>query len=76
MTQVTIHIDSKKKLNAIKTILEAMDITYVAQELASDIKSLEQILLKKSESDITNGRVKKFRSHRRILSDNISDSGQ
>lgn len=76
MTQVTIHIDSKKKLNAIKNILESMDIAYVTQELASDVPLQEQILLKKSEFDLTQGRVKKFRSHRQILSDNISDSAQ
>lgn len=76
MTQVTIHIDSKKKLSAIKTILEAMGITYVTQDPATDINGQEQILLEKADSDIADGRVKKFRSHREILSEGFSESGQ
>jgi len=67
MTQVTLHIDSKKKLTAIKTILEAMGITYVMQESVKDVNKQELALLKKAESDHTDGRLNKYESHRDIL---------
>ncbi|SEN20587.1 hypothetical protein SAMN05216436_11311 [bacterium A37T11] len=32
MTRVLLHIENKKKWNAIKTVLEAMDIDYATQQ--------------------------------------------
>ncbi|HLW50563.1 MAG TPA: hypothetical protein VKZ78_06285 [Sphingobacteriaceae bacterium] len=42
----------------------------------ANINEQEQILLEKAESDIADGQVKKFRSHREILSQGIPGSGQ
>jgi len=67
MTQVTLHIDSKKKWAAIKTILEAMDIAYDAQEPVKEVSEKEQMLLQRAEADVAEGRLHKFKSHREIL---------
>ena len=67
MTQVTMHIDNKKKLAAIKTILEAMDIAYDAQEPVKKISDKEQMLLQQAEADVTENRLHSFKSHREIL---------
>ena len=67
MTQVTLHIASKKKWAAIKTILEAMDIVYDAQESVKKISEKEQALLNRAEADITEDRLHRFKSHREIL---------
>lgn len=65
MTLLTLHIDSKRKLTAIKTVLEAMNITYDIQEQEIDEK--EQALLQRSEKDIAEGKVYSFKSHFEIL---------
>jgi len=67
MTQVTLHIDNKKKWAAIKTILEAMDITYDAQESVKEITKKEQAFVERAEADVTEGRLHHFTSHREIL---------
>lgn len=67
MTQVTLHIDSKKKWAAIKTILDAMDIAYDAQEPVKKVSKTEQALLQRAEADVTEGRLHPFKSHREIL---------
>lgn len=67
MTQVTLHIHSKKKWAAIKTILEAMDIAYVAQEPVRELSEKEQALLRRAEADVAEGRLHDFKSHREIL---------
>lgn len=67
MTQVTLHIDNKKKWAAIKTILEAMNITYNAHEPVKEVSKEEQVLLQRAESDVANGRLHPFKSHREIL---------
>jgi len=67
MTQVTLHIDNKKKWVALKTILEAMEIAYDAQEPVKEFSEKEQLLLQRSEADVVEGRLYKFRSHREIL---------
>lgn len=65
MTQVVLNINSKKKWNALKTILEAMDIDYLAQD--TKVNEIELALLKRAESDKENGRVTAYTSHRDIL---------
>ena len=65
MTQVVLNINSKKKWNALKTILEAMDIDYLAQEAKVSERELE--LLHQANNDRENGRVTTYTSHRDIL---------
>ena len=67
MTQVTLHIDSKKKWVALKAILEAMEIAYDAQEPVKEFSEKEQLLLQRSEADVVEGRLYEFKSHREIL---------
>ena len=66
MTQVTLHINSKKKWAAIRTILETRDIAYDAQEPAKEISEKEQVLLQRTEADVAEGRLYRFKSHREI----------
>jgi hypothetical protein len=65
MTQVVLNINSKKKWNALKTILEAMDIDYLAQD--TKLSETELKLLQQAENDKKNGRVTPYTSHRDIL---------
>ena len=67
MTRVTLHIDSKKKWAAVKAILEAMDITYDAQESINELSEKEKAVLHRAESDVAGGRLHKFKSHRDIM---------
>ena len=67
MIQATLHIDSKKRWAAIKTILEDMDIAYDAQDPVKEISEKEQQLLQRAEADVAEGRLHKFKSHREIL---------
>lgn len=67
MTQVTLHIDSKKKWAAIKTILDAMEITYDAQDPVKEITEKERALLQQAKTDVTADRLHSFKSHREIL---------
>ncbi len=65
MTQVVLNINSKKKWTALKTILEAMDIDYLAQD--TKVSDQELALLRQAENDKENGRVTAYTSHRDIL---------
>ncbi|HEY8781850.1 MAG TPA: hypothetical protein VIM16_09565 [Mucilaginibacter sp.] len=65
MTQVVLNINSKKKWNAIKTILEAMNIDYMTQETKMNERELE--LLRQAENDKENGSVNTYTNHRDIL---------
>jgi len=65
MTQVVLNINSKKKWNALKTILEVMNIDYMTQDSKMSEKELE--LLSQAENDKENGSVNTYTSHRNIL---------
>lgn len=69
MTQVTLHIDSKKKWTAIKAVLEAMDIAYDTQQddVTTIISEKEEVLLLRAKSDVSEGRVFPYSNHREIL---------
>jgi hypothetical protein len=67
MTQVVLNINSKKKWTALKTILEAMDIDYLAQDKIEKISDRELALLHKAENDKENGKMTAYTSHREIL---------
>jgi hypothetical protein len=66
MTQVVLNIDSKKKWNALKTVLDAMDIEYLTQD-TKEISKKELELLQRAENDKENGRVTIYTNHRDIL---------
>jgi hypothetical protein len=65
MTQVVLNINSEKKWNALKTILEVMDIDYTTQDAKMSERELE--LLHQAENDNANGRVNAYTNHRGIL---------
>jgi len=67
MTQVVLNINSKKKWNALKTILEVMSIDYTTQNTAEKMSKLELELLHRAESDKESGRVSFYTNHRDIL---------
>lgn len=67
MTQVVLNIGDKKKWDALKTILEVMDIDYTSKEEVEKISEKELELLHSAESDKENGRVTTYTSHRDIL---------
>ena len=67
MTQVVLHINSKKKWDALKTILEVMNIDYKTQGAVEKISGRELELLHKAENDVENDRVSAYTSHRDIL---------
>lgn len=67
MTQVTFQINNKKKWAAIKTILEAMDIAYDAQDSIKEVSEKEQALLRKAEADVVEDRLQAYKSHRDVL---------
>jgi hypothetical protein len=65
MTQVVLNINSKKEWDALKPILEVMNIEYITQDAKMSEKELE--LLRRAENDKENGRVHAYTSHRDIL---------
>ena len=67
MTQVVLNINSKKKWNALKTVLEAMDIDYTTQVEKEALSEKELQLLHRAENDKQNGRLTPYTSHRDIL---------
>ncbi|HEY4325365.1 MAG TPA: hypothetical protein VGN20_15305 [Mucilaginibacter sp.] len=67
MAQIVININNKKKWNALKTILEAMDINYVARDTAEPLSERELDLLRRAENDKQNGRLTSYTSHRDVL---------
>ena len=67
MTQVVLNISNKKKWNALKTVLEAMNIDYTAQDATEKLSERELDLLHSAEKDIANGSVTAYTNHRDIL---------
>lgn len=67
MTQIKLYIDSKEKWEAIKAILEDMNMVYDAQEFSKGISDQEFSLLRQAESDILEKRLYDFKSHLKIL---------
>jgi hypothetical protein len=67
MTQVVLNINSKKKWNALKTILELMDIDYTTERSMEKLGETELGLLQSAENDRESGRLKTYTSHRDIL---------
>jgi len=67
MTQVVLNINSKKKWNALKTVLDAMDIEYLTQDTKEKMSEKELELLQQAENDKENGRVTIYTNHREIL---------
>lgn len=67
MTQIKLYIDSKEKWEAIKAMLEDMNMVYDAQEFSKGISDQEFSLLRQAESDILEKRLYDFKSHRKIL---------
>jgi hypothetical protein len=67
MAQIVINVTNKKKWNALKTILEAMDINYTAQDTTEKLTERESDLLRRAENDKENGRLTSYTSHRDIL---------
>ena len=65
MTQVVLNINSKKEWDALKPILEVMNIDYITQDAKMHERELE--LLQQAENDKENGRVYTYNSHRDIL---------
>ena len=67
MTQVVLNINNKKKWNALKTILEVMNIDYTTKDAIEKISEQELELLHRAENDKENGRLTTYTSHRDIL---------
>jgi len=67
MTQVVLNIESKKKWNALKAVLEAMDIDYLTHDPSQKLGEIELELLARAEDDKKYGRVTKYVNHRDIL---------
>jgi hypothetical protein len=67
MTQVVLNINSKEKWNALKDILETMNIDYTAQDNMEAMNEKELELLTHAKNDDENGKVHRFISHRAIL---------
>ncbi|MFI5136474.1 MAG: hypothetical protein ACHQIM_01520 [Sphingobacteriales bacterium] len=65
MTQVVLNINSKKEWDALKPILEVMNIEYITQDAKMSEKEIK--LLHRAEDDKENGRVHVYSSHRNIL---------
>ena len=65
MTQVVLNINSKKEWDALKPILEVMNIEYITQDVKMGEKELE--LLRQAEDDKENGRLYAYTNHRDIL---------
>lgn len=67
MTQVVLNINSRKKWNALKPILDVMNIDYTTQDSIEKISERELELLHQAENDKENGRLNAYTSHRVIL---------
>ncbi len=67
MTQVVLNIDSKKKWDLLKAVLESMNIDYTTHVPAEKISDREIELLEKAKQDIEDGRVSIYTNHRNIL---------
>ena len=67
MIQVVLNISNKKKWNALKTVLEAMNIDYTTKDAVEEISERELELLHHAKNDKGNGRVAAYTSHRDIL---------
>ena len=67
MTQVVLNISNKKKWNALKAILQMMNIDYITQESADKLSAAETELLKQAQSDIDKGQLNAYTSTRDIL---------
>jgi len=67
MTQVVLNINNKKKWNALKTILDVMNIDYTMQDSMEKISETELDLLRRAENDKENGKLNTYTSHRGIL---------
>ena len=67
MTQVVLNINSKKKWDALKTVLKAMDIDYMAGDTTDKTSQREFALLHSAENDKEEGRLHAFTNHRDIL---------
>ena len=67
MIQVILNIGSKKKWNALKAVLEAMNIDYIINDDVEKLSEGEIDLLNNAESDKENGRLTVYTSHRDIL---------
>ena len=67
MTQVVLNIDNKKKWNALKTVLEAMNIDYLTKDTTGKISESELELLHRAENDKASGKVTTYTNHRDIL---------
>jgi hypothetical protein len=65
MTQVVLNIASRKKWNALKTILELMDIEYTTVD--ANMSERETDLLQQAKNDKENARLSTYTSHRDIL---------
>ena len=67
MTQAVLNISDKKQWNALKTVLDAMNIDYIMQGTAEKLSDGELALLHRAESDKESGRLTTYTSHRDIL---------
>jgi hypothetical protein len=67
MMQVILNISSKKKWNALKTILDLMNIDYITQGSIGKISEKETELLLLADNDKETGRVNAYTSHRDII---------
>ena len=67
MTQVVLNINSKKKWDALKTVLDAMDIDYTTQVKKEALSEKELQLLHRAENDKQNSGLTTYTSHRDIL---------
>jgi len=65
MTQVVLNINSKKEWDALKPILEVMNIEYKTQDAKMGETELD--LLRQAVDDKENGRVYAYANHRDIL---------
>jgi hypothetical protein len=65
MTQVVLNINSKKEWDALKPILDAMNIDYITQ--GAKMSEIELELLQQAKDDKENGRVFAYTNHRGIL---------
>jgi len=67
MTQVVLNINSKEKWNALKDILETMNIDYTAQDNIEAMNERELELLTQAKDDVENGKAHRYTSHRAML---------
>jgi len=65
MTQVVLNINSEKEWDALKPVLERMNIEYIAQDAKMGDRELE--LFRQAGDDKENGRVYPYTNHRDIL---------